>query len=370
MKKLLPLLLALALLLSGCGRREDAPPDPVQDPPSGTKEPGEPRPVSPENPLELDILRIEICRDGLGSERLMEAARTLPELLRSTLAENQSIITDTIQVTIGSSPAATVQALNGGAVDIAILPAEGFAGQETEAVLLLASGPGANESPLWTDSGGSFQASICAAPTDYGLNLAVRAGKEGDLPTWEEMNRARWGLLERDSLPGRRAVDLWLAENYEGNTTASLSRVTVYGDFDQLIQAAEAGEIDVFPRDDSDSAARNGDTAEFLNEKVFSLGQTERFYDMVLAVSPEREDLSAPGLNLKDPLMFTLTQLCFYDGTQTNADGTPLFSGEGCDRETRMLCQDVFGPYRYGWAEDKDLDATRRLLTLEGHTAD
>ena len=66
MKKLLPLLLALALLLSGCGRREDAPPDPVQDPPSGTKEPGEPRPVSPENPLELDILRIEICRGGLG----------------------------------------------------------------------------------------------------------------------------------------------------------------------------------------------------------------------------------------------------------------------------------------------------------------
>lgn len=42
MKKLLPLLLALALLLSGCGRREDAPPDPVQDPPSGTKEPGNP----------------------------------------------------------------------------------------------------------------------------------------------------------------------------------------------------------------------------------------------------------------------------------------------------------------------------------------
>ena len=35
MKKLLPLLLALALLLSGCARREDAPPDPVQDPPPG-----------------------------------------------------------------------------------------------------------------------------------------------------------------------------------------------------------------------------------------------------------------------------------------------------------------------------------------------
>ena len=241
MKKLLPLLLALALLLSGCARREDAPPDPVQDPPPGTEEPSGPGGY----PLELDILRIEICRGGLGSERLMEAARTLPELLRSTLAENQSIIADTVQLTIGSSPAATVQALNAGAVDIAILPAEGFAGQETEAAVLLASGPGANESPLWADSSGAFQASICAAPTDYGLNLAARAGKEGDLPTWEEMNRARWGLLEQDSLPGRRAVDLWLADSFEGNTTANLPFLFKLDDSVDLMRLKKAVE-DVF----------------------------------------------------------------------------------------------------------------------------
>lgn len=359
MKRLFPLLLALALLLSGCGRRADTTPDPV--PPTETEEPSGGGTISAETPLELDILRIEIIRGGLSSDRLMEAARTLPELLRSALAV-QNILADMVQVTIGSSPAATVQALNAGTVDIAVLPAEGFAGQETEAAVLLASGPCAGDSPIWADCSVGYRTALWTAPTDYGFNLAGRIGKEGELPTWEEINRARWGLLGADSIPGRRAVDLWLADHYEGNTTANLSNAAVYADFDELFSAAEEGEIDVFLRD-----AASEDGAPQLSS--VRLGETERFYDMVLAVSPRREDLSAPELNLRDPLMFTLTRLCFFDGTQTLPDGTPAYPGESCDRETRMLCRDVFGPHRYSWAEDGDLDAARRLLALEGHTA-
>jgi len=361
MKKLFPLLLALALLLSGCGRREETPPEPV--PPPGTEEPSGTPPISEETPLELDVLRIEIARSGLSSERLMEAARELPELLRSVLAEQQDIAADAVQITIGSSPAATVQALNAGTVDIAILPAEGFAGQETEAEVLLASGPAAGDSPLWTGGNWGFSTTLWTAPTDCGLELAGRMGKEGELPAWEELNRARWGLLDRDSLPGRRAVDLWLADHYEGRTTADLSNAAVYADFEALLQAAEAGEIDVYLRD----AAKEEGPLQMSSAR---LGETERFYDMVLAVSPRQETLSNPDLNLRDSLMFTLTQLCFYDGTQTLPDGTPAFPGRGYDRETRMLCQDVFGACRYGWAKNEDLDAARRLLALEGHAAD
>ena len=96
-------------------------------------------------------------------------------------------------------------------MDLAVLPAEGFAGQETEAEVLLASGPGGEDLPLWTDCAVGFQTAIWAASTDYGLKLAGRAGKEGGLPAWEELDHARWGLLGPDSLPGRRAVDLYLA---------------------------------------------------------------------------------------------------------------------------------------------------------------
>ena len=46
MKKLFPLLLALALLLSGCGRREETPPDPAQNPPAETEEPAAVKPAT------------------------------------------------------------------------------------------------------------------------------------------------------------------------------------------------------------------------------------------------------------------------------------------------------------------------------------
>lgn len=369
MRRTIPLLLALALLLSGCGRREELPPSPAEEPPQEAEEPSGVQPITEETPLELDSLRVEISRAGLGSDRLMEAARKLPELLRSALADC-GVTADVVQVTIGSSPAATVQALNAGAVDIAVLPAEGLAGQETEAVVLLASGPGGGDAPLWTDCAVGDRTTLWTAPTDYGRNLAGRAGKEGDLPSWAELDRARWGLLGADSLPGRRAVDLWLADHYEGNTTAGLSRVTVYGDFDQLLQAAENGEIDVFPVGGgvTEPDTEGGEGAP--SGGFFRLGECERFYDMVLAVSPRRTDLSLPELNFKDPLMFALTELCFYDGTQTLPDGAPAFSSGGYDRETRMLCQDVFGAYRYAWAENQDLLPARRLLALEGHAGE
>lgn len=364
MKKLLPLLLALALLLSACGRREEPPP--VQTPPPETEEPSGKLPVSAENPLELDLLRVEITRAGLASDRLMEAARELPELLRDALAVH-GVLADLVQVTIGSSPAATVQALNEGTVDIAILPAEGLAGQETEAPVLLVSGPGTEDPYVWADRPVGCQAGLWTAPTDYGLALAGRVGKEGDPPSWEEACRARWGLLDSDSLPGRRAVDLWLADYYEGRTTADLASVTVYEDFDQLVRAAEAGEIDVFPWP-WEAFAKN-DEQPPLPSSV-RIGETEWFYDMAAAVSPQRQDLADPILGIRDSLWLTLTMLCWHDGTQLNLDRTPVFPGGGCDRKALALCRDVLGEGRYRFAQDGDLDAVRRLLALEGYTAE
>lgn len=363
MKKL-SLLLVLAMLLAllaGCGRKtpETADPEPEQ-----TETPEE------QEPLRLDILRVEFGKSGLASDRLAETVRELPELLRGALAE-QEVTVGEVKVTIGSSTAATVQALEEGSVDVAFLPAEDLARCETAVPVLLVSGP------LFWDQGEDlsawrrepkeaplvpgYRALICAAPTEYGRNLAER-----EHLSWTELDHARWGVLAEDSISGHRAVDLWLADNYEGNTLADLADVTVYDSFDDLVLAASDGEIDLFPMDEDvrlDWADTwTAPTEENKEQKKPGLGHentiwedlpavglTDQFYDMAAAAAPDREEL--------------------MDGrfaAALEAAVRALGASATYDRDAALLAQDVFGREHYGVVPESALDATRRLLTLEG----
>ena len=107
MKKYLPLLWALLLLLSACGPAE---PDP---------EPQE------TEPLELESLSVEVSRGELTAEELAQAVRELPEALRAALAD-QGVEAEAVTVSVGSSPAAMAQAVEEGGVDLAFLPMEDF----------------------------------------------------------------------------------------------------------------------------------------------------------------------------------------------------------------------------------------------------
>ena len=86
------------------------------------------------------------------------------------------------------------------------------------------------------------RAEIVTAGTDYGRRLAARTD-----PSWEELAHARWGVLGQESRAGYRCLDLWLCDNYEDNGIRDLPEVTVYDDWDALLQAAEAGDIDALP---------------------------------------------------------------------------------------------------------------------------
>ena len=86
------------------------------------------------------------------------------------------------------------------------------------------------------------RAEIVTADTDYGRRLAARTD-----PSWEELSHARWGVLGQESRAGYRCLDLWLCDNYEDNGIRDLPEVTVYDDWDALLQAAEAGDIDALP---------------------------------------------------------------------------------------------------------------------------
>ena len=374
MKKL-SFLLALVLLVTAAGCRKQEDPPEVEKPP--VEELEDP---APQGPLQLDELRLEITRYDGDTALVLRAARELPDLLQRYFAEVEAPVEiGKVRVTVGSSAGATAQSLAQGGIDLAFLPAETIA-LSGDARVLLGNAPQPAIRPHgdsrdvadWNDSeksyvaghgiwSGGTMALLCAAPTEYGRQLANRA-ESGKALTWEELDRARWGVLEATSDGGYRCADLYLADNYEGDRISDLSNVTVYDSYEELLRAAAEETVDVIVlRADArmDVAAawtlelgradKNGvqgfARTKPVWEEVRCLAVTETLYTTVAAVAPEQEDLT--GEAFCAALAEVLERLY--------------------DEEPELM--GALGSAHFAPIEDEDLDALRRTLTIEGRTA-
>lgn len=248
MKKICAIL-ALLLLLSGCGKKEETPPAAVPAPPPAVS-------TAPKQEELLPVLTevtVEFQRTGADGALLLAAVKQLPQEITAAFAKAGVTVVES-RVTMSGSSAATVQAVLEGGVTMAVLPVAELVATE--------------ECPMIGALAGERQMHLYAANTPYGTNLASR-----ETPTWTELDHARWGVLRQD-LAGRDAVELWLADHYEGNTLADLTDVTEYEDWTSLFAAAAAGEIDVFPADGE-------------QEGYALLGESEALYTTAVAVSRE-----------------------------------------------------------------------------------
>ena len=206
-----------ALLLTGCGSRGE----------SGSASSQE----APEEPVVIGTLALELPAGG-DADAARAFADSLPEAMAAL-----GVDIGQVELSFSPSPAATAQALAEGGVDLAFLPAEDFL-RAGGGLAILADGT--------PDTSGTLvpgeRAEIVTAGTEYGRRLAARTD-----PSWEELAHARWGVLGQESRAGYRCLDLWLCDNYEDNGIRDLPEVTVYDDWDALLQAAEAGDIDALP---------------------------------------------------------------------------------------------------------------------------
>ena len=112
MKKIC-LVLALSLLLTGCGKKET----PAVSAPAASAS------VEEEKPLVLEELAVEFLRHSADAAVLMQAVKELPQQLREALAE-EGVEVERVSVTMSGSCASTVQAVEEGGVDLAFLPVE------------------------------------------------------------------------------------------------------------------------------------------------------------------------------------------------------------------------------------------------------
>lgn len=320
MKQFAPAAVLICLLLTGCGLQKAPETPPVQ-----------------EGPFPLETLSVEFAPIGESGPALLDPLRRFPEKLRTALAE-AGVEVAQVRVTLGSSQDATARSVGQGGVDVAVLSAEGYVQAESSVAVLLAD-PG--QSGL-----------LCAGPSAYGRALAGR-----DSPTWDELNHARWGVLSPDADLGRRYVNLWLADRYDGRTVADLAQVQVYGGYEDLLRAAAAGSIDVFPStaafldemgtawtlesSQPDGAGRLGlGRAQPLEAEVTVLGETEPCRTSLVVV---REDETLGGAVFAAALEQALNALA-EDADRTALAGSALFAP----------------------VPDGALDPLRRLRSLEG----
>lgn len=188
MKRVFLLMTTILLLMMplGCTQtpQEEAPPE---------------QEIEQTQPLHLTSLSIELQRDGQDAQQLLEAIKVLPEQLQTALA-SYDVTVDEISMTVGSSHTATIQALESGSIDLAFLSAETLAEQSTTVDPIALSGPlfwdqgedlaAWNQAPEEAPLIPGYRALICAAPTEYGKNLASRESL-----TWEELDRGPVGCF-------------------------------------------------------------------------------------------------------------------------------------------------------------------------------
>lgn len=307
----------IALVLSACGRGN-----------------ADPSAASASTDLNTDggvwtreTLRLELMRDAADAETLMQAMRTLPDVLSAALRE-RGVEIGTVSVTVGASPAASMQALSAGSVDLAVVPGARFLELGGGAVpLLTQSVPQADGG---TDGGERWL--LLAGGSEYGRRLADRAASNTPL-TWDELDRAAWAVDEAGEM-----VSVWLADHYEGNTLSDLTSLTclsVREDGGTLLTALAEGTADIaaVPAQEAEAALAGGAAV---------LGETEPYYAVLLAAGAEDETLREE--RFVTALADALESVCTQDAALCGALGGALTAP----------------------VNDEALNGMRRLATLGG----
>ena len=292
--------------------------------------------------IKMDSLKIEFV-PSKDADVIITGTQNLPELIQAEMA-NQGYDIGEVDITVGTSYAATGEALAAGSIDLGWLPAGTYIlySDEVDVILTATRNGLSNDSEdpaTWNGDANKtlkngpqvtfYRALIYATPSAYGKELAAKANA-GEALTWDDLNNANWAVLQNSSSAGYIYPTLWLYDNY-GKKITDLSKVTtLQGYGEAFAQAADATGKMGMGREDS------------IWNEMNVIGVTKGIYNDTVSITKAKDDVYNPE---------------FVNAIQTaliNIINTP----EG------KAIFDVYSHTGYAKAVDSDYDAARAAQDL------
>ncbi|MBN1778349.1 MAG: PhnD/SsuA/transferrin family substrate-binding protein [Clostridiales bacterium] len=210
-----------------------------------------------EKAMAMDKLTLEFV-PSKDADVIITGTKNLPELLKAEMLLQGYDIGE-IDITVGTSYEATGEAMAAGSIDVGWLPGGTYAlySDEVDVILTCTRDGLSNDSTdpaTWngdankttpTDEQVTFYRSlIYATPSEYGKVLAAKANA-GEALTWEDLDKASWGVMRTSSSAGYIYPTIWLMDNYGGKKLTDLSSVITLSGYGEGFAQAAAEAVDI-----------------------------------------------------------------------------------------------------------------------------
>lgn len=216
-----------------------------------------PAPAAPAEPQNVSIDRLHIgFVPSREPEQIITQTAPLADLLIAELAL-LGFDVDTVEISVGTTFEAVGQGLSAGTIDIGFIPGSTYVLYDDGAqVILTATRFGLSidddDPRVWNanaptglaeDQVTFYRALIISGPSEIGRELEAQVNAGIPL-TWEDLDRATWGVLGVGSPAGYVYPALWLYENF-GRSIPHLSNVLPGDSHPTNFARLAAGQIDI-----------------------------------------------------------------------------------------------------------------------------
>ena len=322
-------------------------------------------------PVKMDKLTFEFV-PSKEADVIIQGTKNLPELVKAEMLKNGYDIGE-VHISVGTDYNATGEAMATGAIDVGWLPGGTYAlySDEVDVILTATRNGLSNDSTDPRDWNGEanktlkdgpqvtfYRSLIYATPSAYGKELAAKVNA-GEKLTWEDLDKASWGVMRTSSSAGYIYPTLWLMENYDGKKLTDLSTVATLAGYADGFAMAAAETIDIIvcyadgrndyelawniPVNQQDATGKGGMGREVsIWEELNVIGVTDGIYNDTVSITREKDDIHNPEFikALQDSLISII-------GTP---EGKAIF--------------DIYSHTGYAVATDADYEGARKALEV------